>query len=96
MTVKHLLSAADLSREQATAILAKMLDDLAYWDPEKEKAEAVAPEQAYAQFEGSALDWLLLRDEVMRTIDMLHERFQDGKLSLLQYEEKKTELLARL
>jgi hypothetical protein len=39
---------------------------------------------------------LLLRDEVMRTIDMLHERFQDGKLSLIQYEEKKTELLARL
>lgn len=85
-----------LGDEQAAALLAKALDDLAYWDPEKEKATAAASEEAYAQFEGTALDWLKLRDEVMRTIDMLHERFQDGKLSLLQYEEKKTELLARL
>jgi hypothetical protein len=85
-----------LGDEQAAALLAKVLDDLAYWDPEKEKATAAASEETYAQFEGTALDWLKLRDEVMRTIDMLHERFQDGKLSLIQYEEKKTELLARL
>jgi hypothetical protein len=84
-----------LSDENAAQILAKVLDDLAYWDPEKEKA-AAPEEAAYAAFEGKAVDWLLLRDEVMRTIDMLHERFQDGKLSLIQYEEKKTELLARL
>ena len=42
------------------------------------------------------MDWLLLRDEVMRTIDQLYERFQDGKLSLLEYENKKEQLLARL
>lgn len=78
--------------EAATAI-AKVMDDLAYHDPEK---EIVPDEKKYAQFEGQALDWLMLRDEVMRTIDMLHERFQDGKLSLLEYEAKKTELLDRL
>lgn len=84
-----------LSDEEAAKTLAALLDDLAYYDPEKEKAEAPAADK-YAQFEGQAIDWLLLRDEVMRTIDMLHERFQDGKLSLIQFEEKKLELLARL
>lgn len=50
----------------------------------------------YSRFEGLALDWLLLRDEVMRTIDMLYEKFNEGKLSLLEYEEKKQQLLDRL
>lgn len=85
-----------LGDENAANTIARLLDDLAYWDPEKEKAEAQASEEAYSEFEGTALDWLKLRDEVMRTIDMLHERFQDGKLSLIQYEEKKAQLLARL
>jgi hypothetical protein len=84
-----------IGNELAATTLAKVLDDLAYWDKDKENETAADPEK-YAQFEGSALDWLLLRDEVMRTIDMLHERFQDGKLSLLEYEGKKGELLARL
>jgi len=86
---------AKIGDEQAANNLARLLDDLAYHDPEAEKASA--PDAAkYSAFEGQALDWLLLRDEVMRTIDMLHERFQDGKLSLIQYEEKKAELLSRL
>ena len=84
-----------LADEKAASSLAKLLDDLAYWDKEKEEEIAEDPNK-YKQFEGSALDWLLLRDEVMRTIDMLYERFQDGKLSLLEYEGKKAELLERL
>lgn len=84
-----------LGDEQAASALAKLLDDLAYWDKDKEDETAPDP-QKYQQFEGQALDWLLLRDEVMRTIDLLYERFQDGKLSLLEYEGKKAELLSRL
>jgi hypothetical protein len=84
-----------LGDEQAASAVAKILDDLAYWDKGAEEETAADPEK-YKAFEGQALDWLLLRDEVMRTVDMLHERFQDGKLSLLEYESKKTELLARL
>ncbi len=50
----------------------------------------------YSQFEGKELDWLKMRDEVMKTIDLLHEKFNEGKISLIQYEEKKDQLLARL
>jgi hypothetical protein len=84
-----------LGDEQAAATVAKVLDDLAYWDKDAEAETAPDPEK-YKQFEGQALDWLLLRDEVMRTVDMLYDRFQDGKLSMLEYESKKAELLARL
>ncbi len=84
-----------IGSQEAATTLAKVLDDLAYWD--KDKADETAPDpDKYIQFEGQAVDWLLLRDEVMRTIDMLYDRFQDGKLSLLEYESKKAELLARL
>jgi hypothetical protein len=81
--------------EEAATIIARLMDDLAYWDKESETETESSPGK-YAAFEGSAVDWLLLRDEVMRSIDMLYERFQDGKLSLLEYEEKKTDLLGRL
>lgn len=81
--------------ETAATTIAKVLSDLAYWDKDAEAAAEPDPEK-YKQFEGQALDWLLLRDEVMRTIDQLYERFQDGKLSLLEYENKKEQLLARL
>ena len=84
-----------IGSQEAATTLAKVLDDLAYWDKDKENETAPDPEK-YTQFEGQALDWLVLRDEVMRTVDMLYDRFQDGKLSLLEYESKKSELLARL
>ncbi|MEM7035793.1 MAG: hypothetical protein AAF570_02365 [Bacteroidota bacterium] len=85
----------NVGNAEIAKILAKVLDDLAYHDPDKEKDSAPDPKK-YAAYEGQAIDWLLLRDEVMRTIDMLHERFQDGKLSLMEYENKKTDLLSRL
>ncbi len=84
-----------LGDEQAANTVSKVLDDLAYWDKDAEAETAPDPKK-YAQFEGQALDWLLLRDEVMRTVDMLYDRFQDGKLSMLEYESKKADLLARL
>lgn len=81
--------------DEAASALAKVLDDVAYFDPNKaDELDSTAKD--YSEFEGQAIDWLLLRDEVMRTIDMLHERFQDGKLSLIEYEEKKMQLLDRL
>ncbi len=84
-----------LGDENAAATIAKVMDDLAYFD--KDAANETAPDpEKYKAFEGQALDWLLLRDEVMRTIDQLYDRFQDGKLSMLEYEGKKAELLARL
>ena len=86
---------AKIGNEEVAGIIAKVMDDLAYHDPEAEAA-GIPDKDKYAEFEGSALDWLLLRDEVMRTIDMLHERFQDGKLSLIEYESKKADLLDRL
>lgn len=77
--------------QEAANVIARTLLAISNHDPQKadEKPD-------YSQFEGQAIDWLLLRDEVMKTIDMLHERFQDGRLSLIEYEDKKSALLARL
>lgn len=50
----------------------------------------------YSKFNGSSLDWLELRDEVMRTIDLLYQKYEDGKLTMLEFEAKKADLLARL
>lgn len=79
--------------ETAAKMLATVIENIARHDPESAQQEE---KPSYEDFEGSALDWLLLRDEVMKTIDLLYEKFMDGKLTLLEYEEKKTELLARL
>ncbi|MFM2375364.1 MAG: hypothetical protein RLZZ165_461 [Bacteroidota bacterium] len=85
----------NLGNDKAATAVAKLMSDLAYWDRTEEEETAHDPEK-YKAFEGQALDWLLLRDEVMRTVDMLYERFQDGKLSMLEYEDKKADLLSRL
>lgn len=85
-----------LGDADAAAAIAKVLDDLAFHDAGKEEILQNTSRSDYRQFEGQAIDWLLLRDEVMRTIDLLFEKFQDGKLSLLEYEGKKQELLDRL
>ena len=79
--------------EEAAHAFHKILNAVARYDP-KAVAEEEAPD--YSKFEGQAIDWLLLRDEIMKTIDMLAEKFSDGKLSLLEYESKKLELLNRL
>lgn len=87
---RHSLKTKDA---EAAKILARVLDTLSFQD----KADDLVPEKPdYSQYSASSLSWLELRDEVMRTIDLLHERFQNGKLSLLEYEEKKADLLSRL
>jgi hypothetical protein len=86
--VNHTLKA---DTAEAATILARVLDTLAG----QEKAPDLEP-ASYVGFSKEAVQWLEIRDEVMRTIDLLHERFQSGKLSLLEYEEKKTDLLSRL
>ncbi|GAB4424871.1 MAG: hypothetical protein OHK0039_42300 [Bacteroidia bacterium] len=81
-----------VKNEQVAQTLKRILDSIANHDPQ---AEALV-NRTYEGFSGGELDWLKLRDEVMRTIDMLYERYNDGKLSILDYEEKKEELLGRL
>lgn len=96
VSVNHLGSLSDFefktNSDESAALLVKVLDDIIYFDAE----EAGRPEKTYEGFDGAELDWLKLRDEVMKTIDMLQEKFNDGKLSLLEWEEKKAELLSRL
>lgn len=81
--------------EEAANLLRKVFQNIQSYDP-KAATETPASQLDYRKFEGKALDWLLLRDEVMRTIDLLYDKFNEGKLSLLEYEEKKQELLDRL
>lgn len=44
----------------------------------------------------ASIQWLELRDEVLRTIDLLYEKYQEGKLSLIEYETLKEDLLRHL
>lgn len=78
--------------EEVGQLLRKLFQNIQQFDPEKVEL----PQKDYSSYEGKALDWLLLRDEVLRTIDLLYEKFSEGKLSLLEYEDKKEELLRRL
>jgi hypothetical protein len=89
-TIRYILG---VQNEEAAQILAKFLEDLAY-TPRAE--EMIASVSSYEEFELKELNWLLLRDEIMKTIDMLYDRFNEGKITLLEYEEKKQDLLSRL
>jgi hypothetical protein len=79
--------------DQVAQSLKRIFEGLSRFDP---KAEKLMEKSDYEGFSTTELDWLNMRDEVMRTIDMLYERYNDGKLSILEYEEKKSELLSRL
>lgn len=84
--------------ERAAALLQNVLDAIITQpkaDDLAAEAEALRDYEAEG-FQHTEISWLKLRDEVMRTIDLLHERFQDGKLSLTEYENKRADLLARL
>ncbi|MEZ4771764.1 MAG: hypothetical protein R3D00_01195 [Bacteroidia bacterium] len=87
--VPHKLS---VKSEQVAQILKKLLESIAHHDPVSEEMN----KKLYEGFSTTELDWLNLRDEIMRTIDMLYDRYNDGKISILDYEEKKQELLDRL
>ncbi|MEO0583275.1 MAG: hypothetical protein AAF135_13715 [Bacteroidota bacterium] len=78
--------------DQVAHTLKRILENLSRYDPTAEKIV----KQSYEGYSSTELDWLNMRDEIMRTIDMLYERYNDGKLTLLEYENKKEELLGRL
>lgn len=83
-----------VKNEQVANIFRKVFQDMGYRDPVAE--EAVAAVIQLDTLNRDEIGWLKLRDEMMRTIDQLYARFNDGKLSLVEYEEKKAELLDRL
>lgn len=77
--------------EDAARVVTKILNDIS-----NKKEEVKLPEATYETFELKEANWLKLRDEVIKTIDVLYEKFNDGKLSLMEYEGKKADLLSRL
>ncbi|WNJ16150.1 hypothetical protein [Pontibacter sp. G13] len=87
--IPHQLTAKN---DQSAETLRRLLEKISQYDPIADQLV----EHAYEGFQGAELDWLKLRDEVMKTIDMLYERYNDGKLSMMEYESKKMELLGRL
>ncbi|MEM7511682.1 MAG: hypothetical protein AAF388_12165 [Bacteroidota bacterium] len=80
--------------KEVAQILTRFLDAVKYFDPEEQQAPLPSYEEQ--GFDTSQVKWLEIRDEVMKTIDLLFEKYNDGKLSLLEYEQKKEELLSRL
>ncbi|MFW5658977.1 MAG: hypothetical protein ACOCZ8_03235 [Bacteroidota bacterium] len=78
---------------EAAEMLTRALDRIVY---APKAADLLEEAQDYSDFDPEQIKWLELRDEIMKTIDQLHERFQLGKISLTEYENKKTDLLARL
>ena len=100
ITVNNLGSLQDhhfkAGNETAAKSLGRMFEDIGQQSGKVAAAEIVVSVNEYQGFDKKELDWLKLRDEVMKTIDLLYEKFNDGKISLIEYEEKKTELLERL
>lgn len=84
-----------VKNDQVAQTLKRILEGAGRYDP---KAKKALEDIAYQEqgFNAAEVTWLNLRDEVLRTIDLLYERYNDGKLSILEYEEKKEELLNRL
>ena len=83
-----------VGNEQVAKSLKRLFEAAKSYDPKSVKQ--MEKVRDYSEFSHTELDWLNLRDEVMRTIDMLYERYNDGKLTFLEYENKKEELLGRL
>lgn len=82
-------------KPEDAAQLAGFLEALAFAPKAEDLVQQAAP-KTYEGYSKEAVQWLEIRDEVLRTIDLLSERFQDGRLNLLEYEEKKADLLSRL
>lgn len=85
-----------VANAEVAEILRKVFQNIQSYDPNALQDTNAKSVIDYSKYEGQALDWLLLRDEVMRTIDLLYDKFNEGKLSLLEYEDKKQQLLDRL
>lgn len=87
--VTHVIS---LGNSQVAGLLVDVLEAIA----DAPKEAPIELKTDYSKFSKEAVQWLEIRDEVMKTIDLLNQKFQDGKLSLLEFEEKKSDLLSRL
>ncbi len=83
-----------VKNEQVAKTFQRIFSDIVRHDPTSDIW--IKPDYSEDEFRNEEINWLNLRDEVMRTIDMLYDRFNDGKLSMLEYENKKQELLDRL
>lgn len=81
-----------VGNETAAKILQKIFEEIIYYVPPQELSIL----EKYQDLDVQSVQWLALRDEVLKTIDRLYEMYQEGKLSLIEYEEKKAELLRRL
>lgn len=81
-----------VKNEQVAKTLQRIFEQISHRDATAE----ILVNKTYEGYSNTELDWLNLRDEIMKTIDMLYERYNDGKLSLMEYEDKKDELLGRL
>ncbi|MEO1448499.1 MAG: hypothetical protein AAFV07_03170 [Bacteroidota bacterium] len=84
-----------VKNEQVAQTLKRIFEGAGRYDPKAKKALEAVDYQEQG-FNTAEVSWLKLRDEVMRTIDLLYDRYNDGKLSILEYEEKKEDLLKRL
>jgi hypothetical protein len=80
---------------EAARLLVNVLDGIIFQPKADEIVEQVR-DYAAEGFDPQQVNWLQLRDEILKTIDLLHQRFQDGKISLMEFEDKKMELLGRL
>ncbi|GIV44522.1 MAG: hypothetical protein KatS3mg035_1645 [Bacteroidia bacterium] len=80
---------------EAAALLAHVFNAIIDL-PKTDDIPILTEKKDYSSYSKEAINWLELRDEIMATIDMLHQRFMDGKISLIEYEDKKTDLLSRL
>lgn len=84
----------EVKNDAVAAVFKKVLNAVARQRTQAENTAITLP--TYEGYDAAAIQWLTLRDEVMKTIDLLFDKFNDGKLSLLEYEEKKADLLSRL
>lgn len=90
---KTILHTLPLATPLAAELMEKVFE-LIIRAPKEDAIEKVI--QMRAGLNIASVQWLELRDEVLRTIDLLHEKYQEGKLSLLEYEMLREDLLRRL
>ena len=82
-----------VEKPEAAATLARFFEALS---AVPKTQEIPLPADDYSAYSHDARLWLELRDEILKTIDLLHDRFNAGKISFLEFEDKKADLLRRL
>lgn len=53
-------------------------------------------EQLEQELNKHEIRWIRLKDQILQTLDTLHQMYQAGKISLVEYEETRQKLLERL